>query len=581
MLPRKASNLARHCLVFCACISLLACASYPPTPIENPAEAKETNINDTEVAIMPLSLTPELMYYILAAETASQRNKLTSAADLYYRASMLTESATIAGRSAQAALLSRDNQRISRALDRWLEVEPTNGDIYVMQTPLLILRGDDGALIEAINTSLNLAPNKARDYLNHIAANFSSLMESDRALSVLQRLDSYKNNDLEALLAYARLATLFKRYEPALPAIDLVLKQAPKREEAYMLKADILQQQGKDNEAIAVLKKIATKKTASKDVRFAYAASLGENNHIDQARVAFTALQKQFPDSVDIIYALGMLALKEKDGKTAKQHFSRIVTKDPDKQVSYLMGLAEEIDNNLDNALVWFASVPADSNRFEEAQSRYINLLADSGQVGKARLHLQLMRDRQSEQTTRYYLLEAALLAEYGEYYAAFNLYTEALSRYPDDSNLLYGRAMIAERLNRLAILEDDFRTIIKQNPNHHRALNALGYTLTDRTNRHKEAFELINKAVALSPDNPFYLDSLGWAYYRLGNLDKAVALLKKAINIRDDVDFLAHLGEVLWMQNKHDEARKIWRRAIAKDDKNSLLLHTIRRFGL
>ena len=139
---------------------------------------------------------------------------------------------------------------------------------------------------------------------------------------------------------------------------------------------------------------------------------------------------------------------------------------------------------------------------------------------------------------------------------------------------------MVAEPLNRLDVLEQDLKEILAKDPNNHRALNALGYTLTDRTDRHQEALELINKAVSLKPKDPFYLDSLGWVYYRLGQLEKAVGYLEQAVVIQPDVELLAHLGEVLWQQGKHKEAKEIWLRATEKDKENNLLNETMRRFG-
>ena len=591
--PEKAPRSAQCCLIFCLSIFLLqGCAplssklahstdSAVTKNADSDAEKKEVDSHAND-AILSLPLTPELVYYILTAETAIRRNKITVAADLYYQAATLTESIAVASHAAQIAMFSRDDERINRALDRWLEVDPKNTDIYIMKAPFLILKGEDDALVHTVNTSLTLSPDKTRDYLDRLSKNLQNLAKPDRALSLLKRLDSYKKNNPDALFTYARLAALFGRYESALPVADLVLKQQPDWQGAYLLKAKILQNLNKRDEAIAVLKKIARKKTATWYVRFNYAALLGESNKIDEARAILTALNKETPDNINIVYALGILALKEENGKKAKQYFNQLITLgDPSKQANYLMGLAEELDGNIDNALAWFIAVPADSNRFDSAQLRYINLLAESQRLAKARLHLQSLRKQQPERAVTYYLLESSLLVAHEEYHAAFDLYTEALSQYPDHIELLYERAMIAERLNRLAVLEQDFRAILMQNPDNDRALNGLGYTLTDRTNRHEEALILIKKAVALKPNDPFYLDSLGWVHYRLGNLDKAAFFLEKAIEIQDHPEFLAHLGEVLWMQNKQNEAKRIWRIAIKKDNKNSLLLHTIRRFGL
>jgi len=139
---------------------------------------------------------------------------------------------------------------------------------------------------------------------------------------------------------------------------------------------------------------------------------------------------------------------------------------------------------------------------------------------------------------------------------------------------------MTAESLHRLSVLEDDLRQILTLNPNNDVVLNALGYTLTDRTDRHQEALELIEKAISIKPDDPFYLDSLGWVYYRLGNLDAAVRYLKQAVEIQADVEFIAHLGEVLWQQGRQKEAKQVWQQGLQLTRDNDLLNETMQRFG-
>ncbi len=280
-----------------------------------------------------------------------------------------------------------------------------------------------------------------------------------------------------------------------------------------------------------------------------------------------------------MIFALGLLALERYDGETAKSYFSQLLQMgDAGGQASYFMGLAEEMNDNIDSALVWFASVPVDSQRFEMAQTRYINLLAEQGDIDKARKHLQLLRQERPQQAIDFYLFESAFLRDQGMPEESVNVLSEALVNYPGNLDLLYSRAMVAESIDNLEMLETDLRTMLQIDPNNSQALNALGYTLTDRTDRHEEALELINKALELRPNDPYYLDSLGWVYYRMGDLEKAEYYLREAVAIQADVEFLAHLGEVLWVQNKKSEARKYWSEASKLDAENKVLQETLQR---
>ena len=230
--------------------------------------------------------------------------------------------------------------------------------------------------------------------------------------------------------------------------------------------------------------------------------------------------------------------------------------------------------------LIWFDSVPAESQRFTAAQTRYINLLTEQGNVDKAQLHLKLLRKEHPERAVNLFIFEASFLRERGLDQAAFDLYSEALLEHPGNIELLYGRAMVAEPLNRLAVLEQDLRLIIKQDPNNSQALNALGYTLTDRTDRHQEAFVLITRALEIKPNDPFYLDSLGWVHFRLGHLAEAERYLRQAAEIQPDPEFLAHLGEVLWLRDKTAEAKAVWQQGLKQQPDNQFLLDTMHRFG-
>ncbi len=578
---RSVSSLQRS-LVFASSILLVACAVAPAQSIEPSPQEVVPAEQPLSKELPALPLSAELVYDILTAEIAGQRGEIGIAADLYNNAANIIDSPAVAARSAQVANFTRNQPRINRALQRWIEVDPTDADIYIMQVPFLLLKADYAAVIKGVNRALSLAPQESEVYLARVSENLIELAKPEQALNVVEQLKAYQDNDPEALFAYARMQAFYKHYDSALLHVDKVLKVQANREDALILKAEILQRMGKGTAAMALLKKPATNKDASQSIRFAYAKLLGENTKTAEAREIFMQLNTDFPENEEVIFALGLIAIQEQDGQKAKHYFNQlIILGDNGKQAAYFMGLAEQINHNNEAAKVWFASVPVDSQRFQAAQSSYINLLADSGQMDKARLHMKLLRKEQPKNALQYYLFEASFLRERDQDQAAFDLYTEALQQFPGNTELLYGRAMVAERLNRLSFLEDDLREILKKEPNNSQALNALGYTLTDRTDRHQEAMALINKALELSPNDAFYLDSLAWAHYRVGNLDLAERFIRQAVAIQSDPELLAHLGEILWQQGKHAEAKKAWNDGLKKDNNNKLILSTMSRFGL
>jgi tetratricopeptide (TPR) repeat protein len=586
---RGAGQRLKHAGLIGMPLFLLACASTPakqagapdPAPIENEAE-KTAVESESKQPEQYLPLSPELMYYILTAEVAGQRGQVGIAVDLYQRAAEMVESPALASRSAQVATLSRDQQRINEALERWIEVDPNDADVYIMQAPFLMMKDNYQGAVNAVNKALELAPDNKRTYLIRVSENLAEVAEPDEALTMLKQLDSYQQNDPAARFAYARMAFFYKRYEETLNKLAPLMEADPNNEDYLVLKADTLQRMGRSEEGLKLIARAAKRDTASQDLRFTYGKLLGENGETEEAREIFETILADDPDNRDALFALGLLALEDKDGQLAKSYFSELLKLgDPTYQAAYFMGLAEEMNGNIDAALVWFASVPAQSNRFDIAQSNYINLLVERGDVAKARVHLAQLRDELPQQALQYYLFEASILREQGQEQAAFDLLSDAITRYPQSEDLHYSRAMIAESLDKLDVLEADLRWILEKHPDNAQALNALGYTLTDRTDRHQEALEMITRALEIKPGDPFYLDSLGWVYYRMGDLEKAEKYLREAMNLQPDVEFIAHLGEVLWERGKKQEAKKIWQKGLQKDADNKLLQETMRRYGL
>ena len=564
-------------------ILLFGCAATAQQSDESatlqPIDLNKPEVVDTAQPAMDLPLTPELVYYVLAAEIAGQRGQLDIAVDLYNQAAEITDSPNLAGRSARISTFSRDPKRINRALTRWQEVSPDEAEVYVMRVPFLLMEDNYPEVVKNMNKAFALEPENKERYLESLAANLSEKGDPERGLQTILELDIYKNDDPAARFTYARLAAYFQRFDVAEMAVDELLEEEPRNEAYLALKADLLQTFNKSDEALKLIAKAAEQEGASESLRFTYGKLLGESGQSEKAKRVFEELNLENPDNPDVIFALGLLALEREDGQTAKTFFSQLLQMgDAGGQASYFMGLAEEMNDNIDSALVWFASVPVDSQRFEMAQTRYINLLAEQGDIDKARKHLQLLRQERPQQAIDFYLFESAFLRDQGMPEESVNVLSEALVNYPGNLDLLYSRAMVAESIDNLEMLETDLRTMLQIDPNNSQALNALGYTLTDRTDRHEEALELINKALELRPNDPYYLDSLGWVYYRMGDLEKAEYYLREAVAIQADVEFLAHLGEVLWVQNKKSEARKYWSEASKLDAENKVLQETLQR---
>lgn len=190
------------------------------------------------------------------------------------------------------------------------------------------------------------------------------------------------------------------------------------------------------------------------------------------------------------------------------------------------------------------------------------------------------MESRNVKEAVRVYRAEAEILTNADRLNEAIEVYSLALDEFPENSDLLYARAMLAEKLDRLDVLEADLRSILSREPNNAEALNALGYTLADRTDRYDEALELIKQALALQPDDYYIVDSMGWVMYRMGRHQESIEHLRRAMTLSDDSEIAAHLGEVLWVTGDKQEAQEIWNTALESTPDDERLLDVIKRFS-
>jgi tetratricopeptide (TPR) repeat protein len=246
-------------------------------------------------------------------------------------------------------------------------------------------------------------------------------------------------------------------------------------------------------------------------------------------------------------------------------------------QAWLMLAQSAEQRGDFQAAEAWLAKVD-DPRRALEVQTRRASMLARQGQLEQARQLIRRAPERSVEDQRAKFVAEAAVLREVKHWREAFDVLGKASERFPDDSDLMYEQAMMAEKIDRMDELERLLRRVIELKPDNAHAHNALGYSLADRSQRLPEARVLIQRALELSPGDPFITDSLGWVEFRLGNAEEALRLLRRAYAARPDPEIGAHLGEVLWALDQREEARRIWLEAKGRDATNDVLRETLAR---
>jgi len=253
---------------------------------------------------------------------------------------------------------------------------------------------------------------------------------------------------------------------------------------------------------------------------------------------------------------------------------------DKDREQAYLLyAQLEDLRGRRTEALQWLDQADPAKERIG-IQSQRARLLAMQGRLAEARAALRNLPEAEPRDAVTKAQAEVQLLRDLGQHGEAYKVLDDIVRRFPDDHELAYDQAMMAEKLKRFADMERLLRRAIQLAPDSANAYNALGYSLADRNVQLDEARTLVEKAAALKPADPYITDSLGWVAYRQNRLDDAVKLLREAYNAKRDTEICAHLGEVLWVQGLKDEALRVWREGLARDRDNELLKETMQRLG-
>lgn len=570
-----------HRLIFAGALLVLAGCSAMPQHEQEQEEAPpaaETQ-EPLEGPLPEVELTPELLYQLLLAEFAGQGGALRLSADLYLKTAQETRDPRLAQRATRIAIYARDTDTALTAALLWVELSPQDYDAQQSAAALLIRsnRGDEA--IPYLEKLLQIAPDDNSHGYLLVANLLSHEQDKARAMAVMERLISTHRDNPSALYALAHLANQLDQNEKAEEILNTLLTEHPEQTQALLLQARVLHSLGKGEAALESLHRALQQSPDNDQLRLTYARMLVDARHLPEAREEFRILNRHLPDNSDVIYALGLLALEAGDTDDATRYFTELLDhSERQEEARFALGQIAEARKQPKEAIEWYQSVPQ-GERYMEAQLQAARLIAREEGFDEARRYLQELPLHTPEEQIQRYLAEGELFSGEERYEEAMELYDEALVLFIDNTQLLYARALTAEKIDRLDILEQDLKRILSRDPDNAQALNALGYTLTDRTNRHQEALDYIERAYKQRPEDPAILDSMGWVLYHLGRLDEAQQFLKQAAAKLEDGEIAAHLGEVLWANGQKEEAKKVWNEALKFAPDHKVLQQTIERF--
>lgn len=604
-----------------------------PAGTSSPPTAATTPDVETPAAPSRSAMDALLFYQLLLGELELRQGQASVAFEVLLDAARRTRNEQLFRRAAEIALQARAGDRALSAVRAWRQAVPESLEAIKLQLQIVSALNRPADAAEPLRTLLSRSPEGERSALIAAIPRFFNQANDPKAVATMLDvvLQPHQQAASTRVAAHTALSRVWLRAGDASKALTLLRRAHEAEPDAIGPALAALDLMGKTAAAESIVKTYLANPKAEAAVRLAYARVLTQAQRLGDAVTEVTAVTRQQPDNPPPWLMLGALQVELRHPREAEQALERylsLVTKplpaaatpgsapasaargsgaqstgstsntssageeedDAEEaagasaaqaeslaQARMLLAQAAELRQD-DAAAETHLSKIDQPRRLVEVQTRRASILARQGRVDEAREMIRKLPERGEDGARAKLVAEAQILRDIKRWSDAFSVLEQAAARWPQDVDLLYEQAMVAEKLNRLADMETLLRRVIELKPDHQHAYNALGYSLADRGLRLEEARALIMKALSLAPGDPFITDSLGWVEFRLGRHEEALRLLREAYRARPDTEIAAHLGEVLWVAGRQDEARQIWREGRARDASNEVLRETLAR---
>ncbi len=555
-------------------VATSGCAATGGEPSNRGSVAREVAVN------VPGDPRAAQIYRVLVSEFAGRRGRLDVALDQYLILAETSDDPRFAERAVQIGLFSKQYDVIVPAARRWAEADPDNRDASRAFGLILVQAGRVDEAAELLLTWLGSETGDAENTAE-VGAVLQRVDDKQVVLDVLERMRRERPDVAFLHHAYGVTSLQLGDFDQAIAGSEAALAVEPDWTQAWLLKVRALEDQGKNEAALQELARAAEQFPNDDVLRVAYARLLVGRFQNDSAREQIVVLADKNPANPEMLYTLGVLSSQMGDFEDADRYLRASVQAGGDQpEIYFEIGRVAELRQDFAEALKWYAKV-TEGQRALDAKVRTGYALARLGEIDSARELFRALRRENANLAIRLYLSESDALRESEKVSDAMDLLNRALDEHPGDHDLLYARALVAERLDRMDLLEQDLRVILTEKPDNAHALNALGYSLADRTNRYEEAHGYIKRALELNPEDAAILDSMGWVLYRLGRNEESLTYLERAYLMNPDQEIAAHLGEVLWVNGDRDRAMVIWEDGLQRVKEAPLVRSTMERFGI
>ena len=554
-----------------------------PAPAASPAEQPEPNSDATVATEERPPVRPfesESLLSLLTAEFAGQRQQFDFALQQYMDEARRTREPAIAARAAQVAQFTGNPEAADEATQIWMTASPNDPEAYISRAQSLIV---SQRYSEALDVLAKVKDLTGESEYEPLAATVA-VQKSEHIPELLDKMEAMTERypqDISLWTAMGILQQSINQPDDALQLFDKALEIDPNALTPGVFKARLLASGEQPEQALAWVEQLLQRHPDNKSMQVLRARLLLNMEQMEQAATAFADLYKQYPDDSALLLSLGLIEYDLGRNTEADSHLGELIERGEHlPQAYYYRALVAERLGDTDHAFEYFANVQG-GREFLPAQQSAANILLRSRGVDQAVAFLNIVRQHHPRQYAQLTGMQADLYKNAKQPDSALMVYNTALQQSPDNTDLLFGRAMLMGDLNQIDGLERDLRRVIELEPDNAEAMNALGYTLIDKTNRFSDALPLIERAYTLHPDSPAIIDSLGWYYFRNQEYARAEPLLKRAFSLSRDHEIAAHYGELLWTMGRTSEARGVWREGLKDNPDSSIIQQTLERLRL
>lgn len=532
------------------------------------------------------AMDANLFFQVLVAEVQANSGDPGSAYQIYLDAARRLQNGQLFQRAVEIALRARAGEQALTAAKAWRQALPQSRDAAEFNTHILLALGRSKELAAPLRALIQLTPTVQQSQLiASLPRSLARLQDRVAAARVIdEATEPWRQPPLESAAAWGASAEAWLmagRPDTAMDATRKALKLDANQLSAQLVAVDLI---GQQPDAEPLVKAQLARPDTPPVLRLAYARKLATlqryNEAAEQLEVLIAAQPEQ--DGHRVLLAAIRLEMRQVDAaeaaiKPVLQRATNPPTKDQE-QAFLLTAQVADRRNQPAEALRWLDKADPKHEKLA-VQSQRARLLASQGKLAEARSSLRKLPEAEARDAILKIQTEAQLLRELKQWREAWSVLEQGAQRFPEDPDLLYDQALVAEKLKRFEEMEQLLRKVIALAPDNAGAYNALGYSFAERNINLPEARKLIEQALALRPGDPYIVDSLGWVAFREGKLDEARQLLTQAYAGRQDAEIAAHLGEVLWQQGDRDGAQKLWREGLARDKANETLKETLQRF--